>query len=372
MSRRLLVTGGAGFIGANFCHYWAETYPEETLVVLDALSYAGNVSNLTPLVESGRVQFAHGDIGDEELVLELLRSCEIDTVVNFAAESHVDRSIHGPAIFVQTNVLGTLTLLEAARVWSKTVGARGCRLHHVSTDEVYGSLTADEPGFTEDTRYAPNSPYAASKAGADHLVHAYGCTYGLSYTLSNCSNNYGPYQFPEKLLPLCIVNLLEGRPLPIYGNGLQVRDWLHVADHCRAIDLILASSPSGESWNIGGGTELPNLAVVEALCDAMDAAFAEDSRLAPRFPNAPPAQGQPCRTRISFVQDRPGHDRRYAVDGRKLERRLGFRTQVPFVAGLSGTINWYLSHEPWWRAVMDGSYRQWIDRQYASRIGQPS
>jgi dTDP-glucose 4,6-dehydratase len=365
MTRRLLVTGGAGFIGANFCHYWAETHPRDRLVVLDLLTYAANPASLRLLLEGGRARLVTGDIGDAALVGELLRSEAIDTIVNFAAESHVDRSILDPQLCVRTNVQGTQVLLEAARAhWGSEAAARGCRFHHVSTDEVYGSLGPEDPAFTERTAYAPNSPYAASKAAADHLVRAYGRTYGLPYTVSNCSNNYGPYQFPEKLLPLCLVNLLEGRKLPIYGDGMQVREWLHVRDHCRAIERILERSAPGETWNVGGGSELPNLTVVGLLCETVDAAFRGEADLAARFANAPAARGLPSKSAISFVRDRPGHDRRYAVDGARLERELGFATETRFAAGLEATVRWYLANEPWWRAVMDGSYTSWITRHY--------
>ena len=366
--RRLLITGGAGFIGANFCHYWSAAHAADHLVVLDALTYAGNLASISALIERGAMRFVRGDIGDESLVGALLASERIDTIVNFAAESHVDRSIEDPARFLRTNVLGTQVLLEAARrVWNAPGPARACRFHHVSTDEVYGSLAADEPAFSENTPYAPSSPYAASKAAADHLVRAYVRTYGLPCTISNCSNNYGPYQFPEKLLPLCILNLLEGRGLPIYGDGLQVRDWLHVSDHCRALDLILASSPSGETWNVGGRTQEPNVAVVERLCDLIDAAFAAQPQLAERFPHSAPAQGRPARSLIEHVRDRPGHDRRYAVDAGKIRQRLGFSATVELDAGLAQTLRWYLEHESWWRDVASGAYRQWYARQYASR-----
>ena len=364
MSRTLLVTGAAGFIGANFCHHWARAYPADRLVGYDLLTYAGNLASIDDLARSGALRFVHGDICDAAGVADTLAEVRPDWIVNFAAESHVDRSISDPQAFVRTNVLGTQVLLDAARALWGSSPARGHRFHHVSTDEVYGSLGPHDAGFTELTAYAPNSPYAASKAAADHLVRAYGRTYGLPYTLSNCSNNYGPYQFPEKLLPLCLVNILEGRRLPIYGDGQQVRDWLHVADHCRAIDLILHSSPTGESWNVGGGTELANLTVVEQLCAVVDRAFADDPALSRLFVRSPAAVGRPARELIEFVRDRPGHDRRYAVDGAKLANELGYSPAQAFDAGLADTVAWYLRHEAWWRAVMDGSYRDWIDRHY--------
>jgi len=355
--RRLLVTGGAGFIGANFCHYWNAAHPGDRLVVLDALTYAGNLASIAALIDAGRLRFVHCDIGDRDRVHALLIEEEIDTIVNFAAESHVDRSIEDPQTFLRTNVMGTYALLEAARGAWTSPGPAHWRFHHVSTDEVYGSLGPTDPAFAETTPYAPNSPYAASKAAADHIVRAYAHTYRLPCTISNCSNNYGPYQFPEKLLPLCIVNILEGRPLPIYGDGQQVRDWLHVSDHCRAIDLILESSPPGETWNVGGTSAEPNLRVVEAVCDLADREFATRRELAARFPLSPAAQGRAARSLITHVRDRPGHDRRYAVDSRKIAA-LGFAPDTALAAGLADTVRWYLDNEPWWRSIVSGDYRQ--------------
>jgi dTDP-glucose 4,6-dehydratase len=365
--RRLLITGGAGFIGANFCHYWSAAHPADRLVVLDALTYAGNLASIDALIGRNALRFVRGDIGDESLVRALLAEERIDTIVNLAAESHVDRSIEDPASFLHTNVLGTQVLLEAARrAWSAPGASGACRFHHVSTDEVYGSLAPEAPPFSETTPYAPSSPYAASKAAADHLVRAFVRTYDLPCTISNCSNNYGPYQFPEKLLPLCIVNLLEGRDLPIYGDGLQVRDWLHVSDHCRALERILTRSPPGETWNVGGGCGEANLAVVGQLCDLVDAAFAAEPQLAARFPASAAAQGRPSRSLIRQVRDRPGHDRRYAIDGGKIRERLGFTPATGLATGLIQTLHWYLGHEDWWRDVTSGAYRDWYARQYAS------
>jgi dTDP-glucose 4,6-dehydratase len=362
--KRLLVTGGAGFIGANFCHYWSATHPLDRIVVLDALTYAGNVASIEQLIQTGQVRFVRADIAERDRIVALLQEERLDTIVNFAAESHVDRSIEDPQSFLRTNVMGTHALLEAARAAWKTPAETPCRFHHVSTDEVYGSLEPAAPAFTEDTQYSPNSPYAASKAAADHIVRAYARTYGLPCTISNCSNNYGPYQFPEKLLPLCILNILEGRPLPIYGDGLQVRDWLHVSDHCRAIDLILRASAAGETWNIGGSSTDPNLRVVEAVCDLVDEAFSTHPDLIARFPRSPPAQGGTSRSLIQHVRDRPGHDRRYAVDGGKIAR-LGFLAQTPLAAGLAATVRWYLDNESWWRAVVSGEYQRWYARHYS-------
>jgi dTDP-glucose 4,6-dehydratase len=362
--RRVLVTGGAGFIGANFCHYWAKAHPEDRLVVLDLLTYAGNAQSIDTLVRAGRARLVRGDIGERAEVEALLRQESIDTVVNFAAESHVDRSIEDPQRFFRTNVMGTQSLLEAVRaVWGATPAATR-RFHHVSTDEVFGSLDPQAPASSEESSYAPNSPYAASKAAADHLVRAYARTYALPCTISNCSNNYGPYQFPEKLLPLCILNILEGRTLPIYGDGLQVRDWLHVSDHCRAIDAILADSPAGETWNIGGAAGEPNLSVVQGLCELVDAALQAVDAGHRRFPNSAVARGGRSRELIQHVRDRPAHDRRYCVDSSKLARRLNISARVALQEGLADTVAWYLANEAWWRPVLSGEYRTWYERQY--------
>ena len=363
--RRILVTGGAGFIGANFCHYWTTEHPADRVLVLDALTYAGNVASIDALIRSQRLRFVQGDICDRDRVASLMNEEHIDTIVNFAAESHVDRSIEDPQIFLRTNVMGTHSLLEAARAaWPQP--HRGAeRFHHVSTDEVYGSLGPADPPFAETTPYAPNSPYSASKAAADHIVRAYAHTYGIPCTISNCSNNYGPFQFPEKLLPLCIVNILEGRPLPIYGDGMQIRDWLHVHDHCRAIDVILRESAPGETWNIGGGSNEPNIAIVQAVCDLVDQQFRQSPELLARYPRSAPARGSASRTLIQYVRDRPGHDRRYAVDSSKIAS-LGFSAATPLHQGLMATVQWYLQHEPWWRAIVSGEYRSWYRRQYTA------
>ena len=357
----LLVTGGAGFIGANFVHYWRQNHPQDGVVVLDALTYAGNRANLNGL--SG-VDFVHGDIRDTALVEKLLAEHGIATIVHFAAESHVDRSIHGPAAFVDTNVIGTLSLLMAARAAWLSGSAVPHRFHHVSTDEVYGTLGPNDPAFSETTAYAPNSPYSASKAASDHLVRAWHHTYGLQVTTSNCSNNYGPYQFPEKLIPLFLINALHGRPLPIYGDGMQIRDWLHVEDHCRGIEATLLKGRMGETYNIGGGAELPNLTVIETLCAAVDAAFAADPSLAARFPDSPAAKGLPTASLKTFVTDRPGHDRRYAIDETKARAELGYAPARTFDQGFAETLHWYLANEGWWRAVIDGSYRDWVATNY--------
>jgi dTDP-glucose 4,6-dehydratase len=366
---RLLVTGGAGFIGANFVHYWLQRHVNDTVVVLDALTYAGNLTSLPASQSFPRYDFVHGDIRDRKLVESLLRTREIDTIVHFAAESHVDRSISGPDPFIDVNIAGTHTLLEGARsVWlDRPRQGRDHRFHHVSTDEVYGSLGPGDPPFTEASPYAPNSPYAASKAAADHLVRAYHKTYGLETTISNCSNNYGPYHHPEKLIPLCILNLLTGKELPIYGDGSNVRDWLYVEDHCRGIELVLESGRSGETYNLGGGTEKTNLELVEDLCRLVDLAFSTDRKLATRFPQAAPARGAHAQDLIRFVADRPGHDQRYAINAGKARRQLGFETETDLDEGLSRTLRWYLENKEWWQAILDGSYRDWIEQHYGNR-----
>jgi dTDP-glucose 4,6-dehydratase len=375
----LLVTGGAGFIGANFVQYWLDAHPGDRVIVVDALTYAGNRASLEPAERRAGFEFVQGDICDGDLATRLIREREISTVVHFAAESHVDRSIVGPEDFLHTNVLGTQSLLQAARAaWMPDSAASGpVRFHHISTDEVYGSLGPDDSAFGESTPYAPNSPYAASKAASDHLVRAYHHTYGLPVTTSNCSNNYGPYQFPEKLIPLMIVNALEGRRLPVYGDGGNVRDWLYVTDHCRAIEQVLLQGRIGETYNIGGRNEWRNVDVVHLLCRLLDEAFAADPSLAARFPASPAAMARPASELVTFVKDRPGHDRRYAVDTAKVERELGWTPRESFETGLRKTIAWYLEHEAWWRGVMDGSYRDWVRQQYGDRpaarpTGMPS
>lgn len=353
----MLVTGGAGFIGTNFLNYWSERYPGTQLVVLDALTYAGNRNNLKPLLASNAIHFVHGNICDQALVEGLLQTHAVDTIVHFAAESHVDRSITGPDAFIEANVIGTHALLKAARtVWSGNGGFAGKRFHHVSTDEVYGTLGADDPAFEECTPYAPNSPYAASKAASDHLVRAYHHTYGLPVTTSNCSNNYGPYQFPEKLLPLCLLNILHGKPLPIYGNGQQIRDWLHVDDHSRGIELVLQKGALGNCWNIGGNNEWANLDTVKLLCSILDELFAADPQLRARFPASPCAQGHQSAALITFVTDRLGHDTRYAINATKIGSELGYAPHTQFREGLAATVKWYLDNETWWQSVLDKSY----------------
>lgn len=349
----IIVTGGAGFIGSNFVLDWL-AQSDETIINLDLLTYAGNLDNLASLNGDSRHVFVRGDIGDQVLIAELLRAHKPRAVVNFAAESHVDRSILGPDAFVQTNIVGTFRLLEAVRAyWSALPEAEqgDFRFLHVSTDEVYGTLSADEPAFTETHQYQPNSPYSASKAASDHLVRSYYHTYGLPVLTTNCSNNYGPYHFPEKLIPLVIHNALAGEQLPIYGDGQQVRDWLYVTDHCSAIRRVLAEGKVGEVYNVGGWNEKPNLDVVHTLCSILD-------ELSPRSDGLSYAQ------QITFVKDRPGHDRRYAIDAGKLERELGWRPAETFESGIRKTVEWYLSHQDWVQNITSGQYRQWIEAQY--------
>jgi len=351
MSRALLVTGGAGFIGANFVYYWCQRYPEDRVVVYDALTYAGNRSSLSTLEEQGRIVFVEGDICDGAKVKKALAEQEIDTLVHFAAESHVDRSITGPDAFIQTNLIGTYTLLAAAKeVWLGGSG-RPHRFHHVSTDEVFGSLGAEDPAFTETLRYEPNSPYSASKAGSDHLVRAYHHTYGLEVTTSNCSNNYGPFHFPEKLIPLCLTNILDGRPLPVYGDGTNIRDWLYVEDHARGIERVITDGQPGETYNIGGNNEWANIDIVNLLCVALDQRFSVDPTLAERFPDSPAAAGDSS-SLITYVEDRAGHDWRYAINADKIERTLGFSPAETFETGIAKTLDWYLANEAWWRPLL--------------------
>ncbi len=353
MTRSLLVTGAAGFIGANFAHYWAAAHPGDTIVAYDSLTYAGNRASLEDLSQLPDFHFVRADICDHGAVLRALTDYRIDTIVHFAAESHVDRSISGPGAFIQTNVVGTHTLLEAAReFWLDGPVQRSHRFHHVSTDEVYGSLSADAPGFFEDQQYQPNSPYSASKAASDHLVRAYHHTYGLQVTTSNCSNNYGPYHFPEKLIPLCLTNILRGRALPIYGDGSNIRDWLYVEDHCRGIERVLDGGVVGETYNIGGNNEWSNLDIVYLLCDRLDARFKGDRTLAGRYPDSPCAAGNSARSLIEFVADRAGHDWRYAIDASKITEELGYVPQESFETGLERTITWFLERESWWRPLL--------------------
>jgi dTDP-glucose 4,6-dehydratase len=352
----VLVTGGAGFIGSNFVLDWIAS-SDESVINLDKLTYAGNIENLQSLNGDKRHVFVQGDIGDSALVAKLLAQHQPRAIINFAAESHVDRSIHGPGEFIQTNIVGTFQLLEAARAyWGGLQGDAGqnFRFLHVSTDEVYGSLAKDDPAFTETHCYEPNSPYSASKAASDHLVRAYHHTYGLPVLTTNCSNNYGPFHFPEKLIPLMIVNALAGKPLPVYGDGMQVRDWLYVKDHCSAIRRVLEAGKIGETYNIGGWNEKPNIEIVHTVCDLLD-------ELRPR------ADGRSYREQITFVADRPGHDRRYAIDASKIERELGWKPAETFETGIRKTVCWYLDNQGWVANVQSGAYREWVEKNYAGR-----
>ncbi|MBK5914893.1 dTDP-glucose 4,6-dehydratase [Rhodocyclus purpureus] len=354
----ILVTGGAGFIGANFVLDWLAQC-DEPVVNLDKLTYAGNLANLASLDGDPRHVFVRGDIGDGELLARLLAEHRPRAIVNFAAESHVDRSIHGPGAFIETNIVGTWRLLDAARAYHASLdesSREAFRFLHVSTDEVYGSLEASDPPFAESNQYQPNSPYSASKAASDHLVRAWHHTFGLPVLTTNCSNNYGPYQFPEKLIPLVIHNALAGKPLPIYGDGSNVRDWLYVGDHCAAIRRVLECGRLGETYNIGGCNEMSNLEVVHTVCDLLDR-------------HAPRASGGSYREQITFVRDRPGHDRRYAIDARKIAGELGWQPAETFASGIEKTVRWYLDHAGWVENVTSGAYREWAQANYADRKG---
>lgn len=352
--RNVLVTGGAGFIGANFVRYLLQAESQAHVTNLDALTYAGSLENLKNLPDDSRHTFISGDICDNDLVMRLMREQDIDTVVHFAAESHVDRSIHGPAAFVQTNIVGTFTLLDAAKtVWKESGGFDGRRFHHVSTDEVFGSLAPDDPAFSEITPYDPRSPYSASKAASDHLVRAYFHTYGLPVTMTNCSNNYGPFQFPEKLIPLMVMNAVQGKALPIYGDGKQIRDWLYVEDHCEAIYLVVKHGKLGETYNVGGGNQPYNIDLVREICSILD-------ELRP--------SGAPHANLMMHVQDRPGHDRRYAMDITKIRAELGWMPRHDIESGLRATVQWYLDNPDWVKSVLgqDG-YAAWLEKNYAKR-----
>ena len=352
---RLLVTGAAGFIGSNFAHYWHRQYADTQLIILDALTYAGNRANLADILGHGHVELIAGNICDRPLVDRLLTEYRIDTLVHFAAESHVDRSILGPEAFIHTNVVGTFTLLEAFRTHWQAQGQPGhYRFLHISTDEVYGSLGPAEPAFRETTPYAPNSPYSASKAGSDHLVRAYYHTYGLPTLITNCSNNYGPYHFPEKLIPLLCVNMLLGQALPVYGDGQNIRDWLFVEDHCSALDTVLRKATPGETYNIGGQAEVKNIDLVHLLCELMN-------ELAPDLPI------RPTQELITYVTDRPGHDRRYAMDISKIKADLGWQPRVTLEAGLRQTVTWYLENRSWWRPLLSADYQKYYRQLYTDR-----
>jgi len=363
--RNLFITGGAGFIGCNFVRHWLANSRQGRVVVFDALTYAGNIESLAGLEQNPRYLFVQGDICDDATVRGLLEQHQIDTLVHFAAESHVDRSILGPDDFIRTNIVGTHALLKAAKaLWIDKKTAAAHRFHHVSTDEVYGSLGPQDAPFRETTPYAPNSPYSASKASSDHLVRAYHETFGLDTTVTNCSNNYGPYQFPEKLIPLTMVNILLGKPLPVYGDGLQVRDWLHVEDHCVAIALALKHGKAGEVYNVGGNSETTNIEIVRTLCALVDDALAGDPALRASFPDSPIVGGKRALDLITHVRDRLGHDRRYAIDYSKAQSELGYAPARDLAKGLRATVDWYFANTRWWQALLGRDYADWVEKNY--------
>jgi dTDP-glucose 4,6-dehydratase len=362
--QRVLITGGAGFIGQNLVHAWRRARPADRLVVIDAMTHAANIRSPEPVIADRGIVFVRGDIGDADLVRRLFDEHRFTRVVHLAAESHVDRSMVDPEAFLQTNVLGTFTLLKAALDTWHGSAADDARFLHVSTDEVYGSLGPADPAFTQSSLYRPNSPYAASRAASDHLVRSFVETYGMPALITNCSNNYGPYQHPEKLIPLMIIHALEGKSLPIYGDGSNVRDWLHVSDHCEALMNVIERGRIGETYNICGGNERNNRDVVGMICDVLDRAFATDTKLAARFPSCPAAAGGSCLQLITFVTDRPGHDHRYAIDATE----IGHRSGVDFTSGLGKTVQWYIDREDWWRDATSGAFQAWIARNYNFRI----
>ena len=354
--KNILVTGGAGFIGSNFIHYLLGKEKDIQIINLDVLTYSGSLENLRDIAGDPRYHFIEGNICDDELDYSIISNNQIDTIVHFAAESHVDRSILGPGLFVETNIVGTYKLLEAARKYwlgSERSMTESLRFHHISTDEVFGTLNKDDPAWTEEIAYAPSSPYSASKASSDHLVRSYGHTYGLPYTITNCSNNYGPFQFPEKLIPLIVLNAIEKKPLPVYGDGQQIRDWLHVEDHCEAIYLVLKKGINGSNYNIGGGNQPTNLSIVQMICDLVD-------EIQPG--------SQSCHDLIQYVKDRPGHDRRYAMDSGKIQRELNWKPRHSLESGLRETVEWYIYHPDWVKAIRkQAEYQDWIGKNYGNR-----
>lgn len=368
--KKLLITGGAGFIGANFVNYWIKNYPEDKVIILDDLTYAGNLSSLQSFNNHKNYSFIKGNILDQELVKQIIRVNKIDSLIHFAAESHVDRSISEPDKFIQTNIMGTYSLLNAAK--SCWIDEKLCysnhRFHHISTDEVYGSLTIEEPAFTENTPYSPNSPYSASKASSDHLVRSYHHTYGLNVTTSNCSNNYGPFHFPEKLIPLSIINILSDKSIPVYGDGMQIRDWLYVEDHAYGIDLILKNGRIGENYNIGGNNEWTNIDIIKKVCRIIEERFSNKPSLIKKFPKAIKASLKQTDLLIKHTTDRPGHDRRYAINASKIFNELGYKPKDSFETGIVKTVDWYLENEAWWHAIMDGSYKNWVKEQYSTKL----
>lgn len=367
MNNAILITGGAGFIGQNLVHRLARRHRDLPIVVVDALTYAANPTSLEPLIESGRISFVHADIADTERMLTVLSDHRVNRIAHLAAESHVDRSIANPDAFFRTNIEGTYSLLKAARAyWSdESNGAR--RFLHVSTDEVFGDLAEDEAPFCEDTPYRPSSPYSASKAASDHLARAFERTYGLPVTVTNCSNNYGPYQHPEKLIPLTIINALSGNPLPVYGDGRNIRDWLFVEDHCAGLEAALFDGQPGRTYCIGGGEEQRNLAVVHLICDTLDAMFAARPELGEAWGNCPAAAGGSCRDLIRFVTDRPGHDHRYAINNDRIVAELGISPDETFASGMTRTIEWYVDNTDWWRQALNADFSDWVARQYEGR-----
>tara|TARA_B100000676_G_C18052303_1_gene832020 strand:- start:1069 stop:2148 length:1080 start_codon:yes stop_codon:yes gene_type:complete len=354
---KILVTGAAGFIGSNFVRHWRHKYPADFIVALDLLTYAGNANNIREHFHEPNFEFIKGSICDQGLIDQIFNKHKISTIVHFAAESHVDRSITESDAFIDTNIMGTHNLLKIAKKHWIDNDQSEHLFHHVSTDEVYGTLLPQDPPFRESSCYAPNSPYASSKAASDHLVRAFHKTYGLQATTTNCSNNYGPFHFPEKLIPLCMLNILNGRPLPIYGDGKQIRDWLYVLDHCNGIELVIKNGVYGETYNIGGNNEWTNIDLVKFLCETVHEIFQESDKLPSKFPNSPCANDRDPKELISFVKDRPGHDARYAIDSSKINETLGFQPSLSFEEGLKLTVEWYLENENWWQSILDGSYR---------------
>lgn len=352
MTYKILVTGGAGFIGANFVYHWCKKHPEQQIVVVDALTYAGNKETLAPLIDSQQIIFEQVDIRSNDRISALMQEHKINTIVNFAAESHVDRSISGPDAFIETNVIGTHSLLKAAKENWLDKGLDEHWFHHISTDEVYGTLTLDEPAFTEQNQYLPNSPYAASKAASDHLVRSYHETYGLKTSISNCSNNFGPYHFPEKLIPLTITNILRNKNIPVYGDGKQIRDWLFVEDHCKAIELILTEGEAGHTYNVGGNNEQFNIDIVNLTCQLLNQKFSQDQSLHDKYPEAIKAIQGEAQALITYVEDRLGHDRRYAVNANKIKANLGFEPNADFASLMNDTVDWYLNNPSWWTPLL--------------------